>query len=285
MGASGAPVEAVFFGTSSVYVSDRTSAVLVDGFFTRPSLPRVVFGRVAPDLGRITRALTRAGVTRLDALFVAHSHYDHVLDAPEVVKHLGGTLFGSESTLHVGRGGGLDEQSMTRVADGDEHRVGAFTVRVFGSVHSPGNRFPGSIEAPLVPPTRAGRYRDGGCFSFLLTHPDGVMLVHPSANVVPHSFDGLDVDVLYLGVGALGGQSARFQDDYWRHVVEATRPRLVVPIHWDNFFVSLDRRLRPLPGFLDRFAETKAFLERKSAQSGIPVRFQEAFEVLNPFTA
>ncbi|MEU0078913.1 hypothetical protein [Micromonospora tulbaghiae] len=41
--------------------------------------------------------------------------------------------------------------------------------------------------------------------------------------------------------------------------------------------------LRPLPAVFDRFAVTKAFLDRKSAESGIPVRFQDAFEVIEPF--
>ena len=247
MDSSGTSVEAIFFGTTTVWLSDGTSGILIDGFLSRPSLLRVAFGRVAPDLGRITGALARAGVTSLDALFVAHSHYDHVMDAPEVVKHLGGRLFGSESTLYVGCGAGLAEESMTRIGDGDEHTVGAFTVRVLAGVHSPGNRFPGTIDEPLVPPVRASSYRDGGCFSFFITHPGGALLIHPSANFVPGKFDGLDVDVLYLATGALGAQPRRFQDDYWRHVVEATRPGLIVPIHWDNFFVSLDRRLRPLP--------------------------------------
>ena len=283
MGSSGASVESTFFGTSTVHVSDGTSGILIDGFLSRPSLLRVALGRVAPDLGRITAALSRAGVSRLDALFVSHSHYDHVMDAPAVVKHLGGRLFGSESTLNVGRGAGLGEQSMTRIADGDEYRVGAFTVRVFGGLHSPGNRFPGTIEKPLVPPVRASRYRDGGCFSFLITHPDGSLLIHPSANFVPHAFDGLDVDVLHLAIGALGVQSERFRDDYWRHVVDATRPALIVPIHWDDFFVSLDRGLRPLPRFFDRFAVARAFLDRKSRETGIAVRFPEPFEVVRPF--
>ncbi|MBF5032897.1 MULTISPECIES: MBL fold metallo-hydrolase [unclassified Micromonospora] len=283
MGSGGASVEAVFFGTSTVHVSDGSSGILIDGFLSRPSLLRVALGRVAPDLGRITAALSRAGVTRVDALFVSHSHYDHVMDAPEVVKHLGGRLFGSESTLNVGRGAGLDEQSMTRIADGDEYPVGAFTVRVFVGDHSPGNRFPGVIEAPLVPPVRASRYRDGGCFSFLVTHPGGSLLIHPSANYVPHRFDGLDVDVLYLAIGALGVQPQQFQSDYWRHVVDATRPGLIVPIHWDDFFVSLDRGLRPLPRFFDRFAVARAFLDRKSRESGIAVRFPKPFEVVRPF--
>jgi L-ascorbate metabolism protein UlaG (beta-lactamase superfamily) len=285
MAIDAASVRSTFFGTSSVHVTDGVSGVLVDGFFTRPPLLRVALGLpIAPDLERIAGTLSRGGIEQLDGLFVAHSHYDHVMDAPEIVKRAGGVLYGSESTVNVGRGAGLREQSMTRIGDGDKYTFGDFTVRVFEGVHSPGEKFPGTIDAPLVPPVKASAYRTGGCYSFLFEHPAGTLLVHPSAGFVPGQFAGLDVDVLYLGIGVLGAQPAQFQDDYWHHTVEATRPGLVVPVHWDDFGRSLDEKLRPMPRVLDNFAKTKDLLDRKSAESGIPVRFQQPFETITPFS-
>ncbi|GGY12569.1 MBL fold metallo-hydrolase [Streptomyces anandii] len=278
-------VRSTFFGTSSVHVTDGVSGILIDGFFTRPSLLRVALGRpIAPDLRRISDALSRGGVEQLDALFVAHSHHDHVMDSPEVVKRVGGVLHGSESTVNVGRGAGLGEDLMRRISDGDRYVFGDFTVRVFEGAHSPGDRYPGSIDGPLVPPAKASAYRTGGCYSFLFEHPSGTILVHPSANFVPNKFDGLDVDLLYLGIGALGAQSARFQDDYWHHTVEATRPDLVIPVHWDDFGRSLDKKPRPMPRLLDNFARTRELLDRKSTGSGIPVRFQQPYETITPFS-
>ncbi|MET9633495.1 MBL fold metallo-hydrolase [Lentzea sp. NPDC006480] len=278
------PVRSTFFGTSSVHITDGVSGILVDGFFTRPSLLRVVLGRpIASSSNVVAATLARGGIEHLDAVFVAHSHYDHVLDAPEIVRRAGGVLHGSESTLNVGRGAGLGASSMKRVSDGSTHTFGDFTVRVFEGVHSPGDRYPGTIDSPLVPPARASAYRTGGCYSFLFEHPTGTILVHPSANFVPHKFDGLRVDLLYLGIGGLGAQPAQFQDDYWQHTVEATRPGLVIPVHWDNFGRSLGRRPRPMPRLLDKFARTKDLLDRKSAESGIPVRFQQPFDTITPF--
>ncbi|MFI1533252.1 MBL fold metallo-hydrolase [Streptomyces anandii] len=280
-----ASVRSTFFGTSSVHVTDGMSGILVDGFFSRPSLLRIALGRpIAPDGGRIRDTLSRGGIESLDALFVAHSHYDHVMDSPEIVKGVGGVLFGSKSTVNVGRGAGLGEQEMRPISDGDKYAFGDFTVQVLEGVHSPGDRYPGSIDEPLVPPAKASAYRTGSCYSFLVGHPTGTMLVHPSANFVPNKFQGLDVDVLYLGIGALGVQSAQFQDDYWHHTVEAARPDLIIPVHWDDFGRSLSKKLRPMPRILDNFAKTKKLLERKSAESGIPVRFQEPYETITLFS-
>ncbi|EME63336.1 beta-lactamase domain-containing protein [Amycolatopsis decaplanina DSM 44594] len=273
----------IFFGASTVHVFDGVTSILVDGFFSRPSWARILAGKVAPDQERITAALERGGIDHLDALFVAHSHHDHVMDAPDVVRLRGGTLYGSPSTLNVGRGAGLPDDSMCVIADGDQVKLGDFTVRVFEGRHSPGDHYPGTIDEPLTTPAKASAYRTGGCYSFLLTHSAGRMLVHPSANFVPHQFDGLDVDFLYLGVGALGAQDKQFQDDYWHHVVEATSPSFIVPVHWDDFSRPLGRPLRTMPFFLDKAARTKDVLIRKAGESRIPWRFQDAFEIIRPF--
>ena len=249
----------------------------------RVALSRIALSRIAPDMDRISEALSRGRVEQLDGLFVAHSHYDHVLDAPAIIQQLGGRLHGSSSTLNVARGSGLSEASMQLIRHGQEYAFSDFRVCVFEGLHSPGNRYPGTIDAPLVPPTKVSSYRDGGCYSFHIRHPGGTILIHPSANFVPNAFDGLDVDVLYLGIGALGVQSAPFQDDYWHHVVEATHPGLVIPVHWDNFGRPLTAPMRPLPFFMDKFARTKQLLDRKSRESGYQVYFQDPFETIRPF--
>jgi L-ascorbate metabolism protein UlaG (beta-lactamase superfamily) len=277
-------VRCTYFGTSTIHLTDGSTSLLVDGFFSRPALLRVATGRpLAPDPERIEASLARGGIQRLDALFVAHSHFDHAMDAGEVVLRVGGVLHGSESTLNVGRGAGLGAQSLALVADGDEVGFGDFSVRVLAGAHSPGDRYPGTIDAPLRPPASAGAYRTGECFSFLFRHPRGTVLVHPSANVVPGQFDGVGADLLYLGIGALGAQSDRFRQDYWRHTVDATAPALIVPVHWDNFGKGLGTKLRPLPRPFDNFRRTRAFLAEMQARTGIPVQFQHAYETLTPF--
>lgn len=273
-------VTATYFGTSSLYVTDGTVGIFIDAFLSRPPLLQVQFGRIRPNPARIDRALDDGNVGPVDAVFTAHSHFDHALDCVEVVTRKGGDLYGSPSTLNIGRGADLGEERMHLIQDGDEIAVGAFTVRVFEGMHSPGDRYPGVIDQPLRPPARARSYKTGDTFSFLLTHPTGAALVHPSANVVPGQFDGVRADVVYLGIGMLGAQDRTFQDDYWRHTVQTVQPKRVIPVHWDNFGRALTKKLRPMPRFLDDLSETRAFL---ATRPGIPIVWQQAFETIALF--
>lgn len=285
MAAARRPLRSTFFGTSSIHLTDGRSSVFIDAFLTRPSLLKVALGRIAPEPARIAQTLARGAVSSLDAVFVAHSHHDHAMDAPEVVRQLGGTLYGSESTLNIGRGAGLPEDQMHRMDDGDDHAVGDFRVRVIQGLHSPGNRYPGTIDRPLTTPARASDYRDGGCYSFHVIHPAGSIFIHPSANFIPHKLDEIRTDVLYLGIGALGAQTQQFREDYWHHVVDAVRPSLILPVHWDDFGRPLSRELRPLPAFMGRFATSHAFLQRKTRENGQRLRYQRALETLAPFAS
>lgn len=86
-----------------------------------------------------------------------------------------------------------------------------------------------------------------------------------------------------MGDDGVGRQDADFQDEYWEQVVGATGPRLVVPIHWDDFGRPLSRGLRPMPFPLDRPRRTRAFVTRKARASGVTVHVPQAFETILPF--
>jgi L-ascorbate metabolism protein UlaG (beta-lactamase superfamily) len=108
-----------FLGVSSLLLDDGQTAVLTDGFFTRPPGRVVFFGRIAPDPDLVARSLERAGISKLAAVIALHSHYDQVLDSPEVARRTGAILVGSASTANVGRGWGLPEDRLHIVRDGE----------------------------------------------------------------------------------------------------------------------------------------------------------------------
>ncbi|WP_092151981.1 MBL fold metallo-hydrolase [Corynebacterium mycetoides] len=272
-------ITSTFYGTSSVHVTDGDTNIFVDAFLTRPSLARLVFRRLEPDEAIIDAALARGGVDKLDALFVAHSHHDHLLDAPRVADKLGATLYGSRSTLNYGRREGLREDRLAEIAGGSRVTVGDFTVTVVEAPHSPGNVAPGVIRGALASPCHVLEFKDGGCFVFHLHHPGGEILVLPSANYRPGFVDGLRADVVYLGIGALGRQPRQFQEAYWANTAGALQPATVIPIHWDNFGRPLSKPFTPLPFPADNVRASRRFLEDKAARAGCDLRFPEPFSV------
>jgi len=279
-----AEVHVRFFGVTTLEIDDGSTAIMIDGFFSRPGLMRTSFGQVAPNCDQITAGLKRRGDSTLAAVLVAHSHYDHALDAPAVVDRTTGTrLVGSHSTRNIGLGFGLAEERIDTVKAGDVRTFGSFTIQVFASPHSPGGLYHGTIDDPLHPPARVGAYKMGETFSFLLRHEKGTILIWPSANFAPGLLNGVTADVVFLGVGLLGKQSDEFVRSYWRAVVTATGAKLVIPIHWDNMWRPLDKDLQPMPYLADDFGNTMNLLLELAHTDKVAVRLMPLFAPVDVF--
>lgn len=273
---------AYFLGTSSVLLTDGATAVLGDGFVTRPGALRVLTGPIAPDREIVRSAIDRLGVSELAAVFCAHSHYDHALDAPLWSLATAAELIGSESTANIGRGLDLPESALRVVADGDTLTYGSFELTFIDSVHSHGDRFPGTIDKPLRPPARAGEWKTGSAYSVLIAHPRGRILLHASANYRSGMLTGHRADVVYLGIGGLGKQSPDFLNAYWDEVVRATGARRIILVHWDDFFVGLDRPLRAAPNFFDRIDVAIDRVVALAARDDVDVLIPVAWQPTDP---
>lgn len=232
-----------YLGNTNLLFSDGKTAILTDGWFTRPGTFRTLFGRIEPDEQAIDAALARAGIDRLAAIIPVHSHYDHAMDSPLVAERTNAVVVGSESTLNIARGLGFDETRLRQVGDRAEFSFGDFTVTLLKSRHfefPPGllggqDSDSETIDAPLVPPASAFDYRMGGAYSILVAHPQGTALVQGSAGYVEGLLEGRTADVAFLGVAGLMEKDTAYRDAYWTHVVEAVGARKIVPVHWDSF--------------------------------------------------
>jgi len=264
-------------GTSTLVFSDGDTTWMVDGWFSRPGPLRLLLGEIEPDLAAIERGLARNGVERLSVVFPVHSHYDHAMDAPEVARRTGALLLGSESTANIGRGWGLDEWQIHAVADREPIQVGRFALTPIESRHF---QFPDpamreraladpEIREPLVPPVSAFDYRLGKAYVLHVAHPKGSWLVVGSAGFVEGGLEGFPADVVFLGTGGLGSQTAEYRETYWRETVARARPARVVPIHWDSLTGPIEGPFSgPVraAGFLSAGTEnTLSFLREKAA--------------------
>lgn len=243
-------VRVTFLGVATLLFDDGETQFMTDGFFSRPSLLQAA-RKIETDPKAVDAALKKAKVERLKAVFVAHSHYDHALDCAHVAKKTGAKLYGSASTLNVGRGGDLKDEQMVPFEPGKEYAVGKFTVTVLKGKHSPpikgiNDDLGQTIDKPLKQPAAAREYKEGGAFDFLVKHGDHAILVMPSGNYIAGGLDGVKADALFLGVGGLGTQTDEHRKALYAETVAKVRPKLVVPIHWDNFFLPLGDRLEPM---------------------------------------
>ncbi|MEH1059021.1 MBL fold metallo-hydrolase [Micromonospora sp. CPCC 206171] len=278
---------AVFLGVSTLLLDDGESAILTDGFFSRPSLLEVAFARIAPDQERITGGLARAGLShrRLDAVVPVHTHFDHVLDSAVVAERTNATLVGGESAANVGRGHGLPPDRIRVVTPGEQVTSGAFTLAFVASEHCPPDRFPGHITEPVAPPVRARTYRCGEAWSLLVRHDSGrTALVQGSAGFVPGALEGHRADVAYLGVGQLGVRDEGYLTSYWAQTVRTVGARRVVLTHWDDFFRPLDRPLRALPYAGDDLDTTMRVLGRLADRDGVALHLPTIWRREDPWS-
>jgi L-ascorbate metabolism protein UlaG (beta-lactamase superfamily) len=290
-----------FLGVSTLLFEDGKTAILTDGFFTRPGRLRTLLTKIAPDRKLIGRYLERAGIKELAAVVVLHSHHDHSLDAPEVALQTDADLIGSESTANIARGYEpaqdkiLAQDKVKVVHGGESFEYGRFRITVLRSRHSPISLlthldihqvlFDGEITTPLHSPARLTDYKEGGSYAVLIEHDGKRMLVQGSAGFDKDALRGLHAEVVFLGVGTLGKLNDKYRDDYWRETVEAVGARRVFPIHWDDFFVSLDEPLRPMPLLLDDFDKTMTFLLARAGQeeTKVDVKLLPAWIKVDPF--
>jgi len=278
-------LSATWMGVATLLLDDGSSALLTDGYFSRPSLAQVATAKVSPSPARVDGCLARAQVTQLEAVIPVHTHIDHVLDSALVADRTGARLVGGESAANVGRGYGLPEERLVVAVSGEPISLGAFDVTLVESHHCPPDRFPGVIDAPLTPPVKASAYRCGESWSTLVHHrpTNRRLLIQGSAGFVKGALTGQRADAVYLSVGQLGLQPRSYLVDYWTETVRAVGARRVLLIHWDDFFRPLSKPLRALPYAGDDLDVSIRILDELAAQDGVALHLPTVWRRENPW--
>lgn len=274
-----------WMGVATLLIDDGSSALLTDGYFSRPSLAKVAAGKVAPSPARVDGCLARAKVSRLAAVIPVHTHIDHVLDSALVADRTGAQLIGGQSAANVGRGYGLPENRIVVAVDGQPIQLGAYEITLVESHHCPPDRYPGVIDEPLITPVKASAYRCGESWSTLVHHrPTGRrLLIQGSAGFVKGALAGHRADAVYLSVGQLGLQPRSYLVDYWAETVRAVGARRVILIHWDDFFRPLTKPLRALPYAGDDLDVSIRILDELAAADGVALHLPTVWRREDPF--
>jgi L-ascorbate metabolism protein UlaG (beta-lactamase superfamily) len=243
-----------YLGTAGFVLEGGDRTVVIDPFLTRPDLKTTLFRPMSPDAEAIRRHLPQA-----DDVLVGHSHYDHVLDAPELCRQTGARFISSADGCNVARAAGLPEHQLVETSGREDIACGdRVTVRGVPSRH--GRVYMGRVTLPghiTRPPPWPPRLRDlpHGLVLNWHVNVDGVRVVHvDSADFIERELEGLRADVLCLC--AIG---RNWRPGYTATAIAMLQPRYVVACHWDWFGLPYSEapRLLPgvdLPGFVDEIA-------------------------------
>ncbi|MGB7540241.1 MAG: MBL fold metallo-hydrolase [Anaerolineales bacterium] len=221
-----------WLGTAGMELESGGERILIDPFLSRFPIRYTLFGRPAPKPALVARYLSPAR-----AVLVSHAHYDHLADVPNVCREFGAVAYGSENTSAILRAHELPAAQIKTINAGDAISIGPFEVGVFAGQHGrmagllP---FTGKLPARLHPPLRLSDYRMDSMFSFRVQAAGASCLIWngPDKRGIPTA------DILFFC--PLWG--ARI----CAAVAVAAQVRIIVPVHWDDFFSPLDRPFHPL---------------------------------------
>jgi L-ascorbate metabolism protein UlaG (beta-lactamase superfamily) len=275
-------VTVTWLGVTTLLFDDGNTQVLIDGFFSRPSIADIVFSaKVESNAAKINLVLDEYQMRRLAAIIPVHSHFDHAMDIGAIANRSSASIIGSETTANIARGAGVPEDQIVIAESGSAYSFGDFSVRIIDSSHAPlgwGASVPysGTIDAPLEVPAPVSAWREGKSYSIVVMHPQGTTIVQGSAGFRPGALDDVVADVVMLGAFGLENFGRNYTEQYWLSLVTSTGAKRVIPIHFDDYTRPFGH-IELSPRILDDFVDSAEWLEefRKTwdndAQLHLPV--------------
>lgn len=216
-----------WLGVAGLEITAGEAVLLVD-----PYLSRLPFCSMFRRL-HANPAAVEASIRRASYMFITHAHYDHLLDAPEVARLTGAPLYGSPNTCRLAEALGVPDSQTHLIDYGDHLRLAPFDIVVHAARHIPVPLFgPGRLPRQLKPPFTVFSYRMDTNFC-LDIRVAGVRLI-TDPGLTPEVIGPVDVLFMY----------PFRNEDHLRRALPALSPRLVVPVHWDNFWRPLSLPLR-----------------------------------------
>jgi L-ascorbate metabolism protein UlaG (beta-lactamase superfamily) len=253
-------VTVIWLGVSTLLFDDGETQILIDGFFSRPSIADIVFGvPVESDAAQVNFILDEYQMRRLAAIIPVHSHFDHAMDIGAIANRSSASILGSQTTAQIARGAGVPEDQIVVAEIDSEYIFGNFSVRMISSNHAPigwGGSVPfaGEIKEPLAVPAPVSAWREGKSYSIVISHAQGTTLIQGSSGFLPGALDDVGADVVMLGTWGLESLGRSYTEQYWLASVTSTGAKRVLPIHFDDYtrpFGSIELSPRVLDNFVD----------------------------------
>ena len=185
---------------------------------------------------------------RADVIVVSHSHWDHMADVPAIFEYSQAAIIGSETTINVCRAFGIPEHKLTVAGNGDCFDFDGWSVTFLESLHKQPMSYPGFYRQVPPKPTTAPEFLEGGTFAPFFRFGNLKILDIGSANCVESVLQNIRTDWLFI---------SPLYPDFAGRLAAMTQAKTLVPVHFDNFKVPLEKGLQSKADFA-AFARTMA---------------------------
>jgi L-ascorbate metabolism protein UlaG (beta-lactamase superfamily) len=237
-----AGLELEWLGVSGYRITHEGKTLYVDPYFSRVPLGSLIRRRPAlPDPAALDRFLAQDD--DVVGVLVGHTHFDHAVDAPAVARRFGCRAYGSTSLGGLMRLHGLGELAV-EVEPYRTYELGPFEVTFVPSAHSRlllGLAVPysGELTCEHLDSLSPSAYRCGQVWGIHVAVA-GISFYHQgSAELIDDAVRHRGIDVFLAGIAG-----RNFTERYWERILPRLDPAIVVPTHYDNFFVPLGDEMK-----------------------------------------
>jgi L-ascorbate metabolism protein UlaG (beta-lactamase superfamily) len=223
-----------WLGTAGFVLRHQDYTLLIDPYLSRAPLASVLSKRALVwDANAIKTTVPRA-----DAVVVGHTHFDHALDIAPIARTSGCKVYGSTSLAGLMQLHGLGHLSV-RVEVGRRYELGPFEVTFVRSRHSKllfGLRVPseGELTCDQLDGLSAGQFRCGEVYGIHIRVAGATFYHQGSADIIEENVFDHSVDFFLAGIAGRG-----FTRDYTARALRTLAPSVIIPHHYDNFFLPL----------------------------------------------
>ncbi len=267
------------FGTSTLLFEDGETRLLIDGFFTRPSILKLIGRRNRPNTEILNSVIdnfnwTGAGSKSgaLDAIITMHAHHDHAMDVPYILDRIKSSdntvhLISDESVRNIVRGYAVsrhrDESYFDEFFSGEPdsgfqnrvHEVGSFKISLMKTRHAPIQRIADGligrgehINAPIALDWTLQDFKEGDAYTALISHPKGNYLIYLGGEILYTDplFDSagqhVKIDTIFYSAG---GSIENWEQGVGPFVSDWVMPseaKRMIPTHWDSQFTEAENK-------------------------------------------
>lgn len=235
-----------WLGTTNLALNDGDTTILFDPFVTRAGILNLLFSKEIDSDPRLAqRWIKKADIGEISAIFISHSHWDHLLDLAAFMRAGRPLVYGTQSTKNFALGNKIGKDRIKAAPISVSAVHGSFSVSARKTKHAPHifglNFIEGKIKKPLALPATMWEMKEGASLTFHIKHPLTNILFHPSAIRAPGAdYTKLKAEVLFLGIANRESVQAQI-----KHIIRPSGAKIVVPVHHDNLFTPLEEEVKP----------------------------------------